>query len=216
MTDLEKLGFVRGMNFESIVSTYFPDRKPNVAPMGVTSEDMIHIVIKPFKTAQTYKNLVNNRCAVVNFTQNPYIFYMTAFKEDGLGEAALNDFFENASTVDAPRLREADAFIEVTVVDLKDQGKRACFICRVDNWKIFTSGFRPYCRGVFAAIESVIHATRIKEFLSQGKEDEAGRLIELVEYYRSLTERVSPKSQYLEIIDDLLIKAESWKKRWGR
>src|SRR4030042_727868 len=66
----------------------------------------------------TYKNLQRKRCAVINVTSNAELFFRTAFKEaNNDGEMPL-EWFEKAETVDAPRLRMADAFIEVNVVKI--------------------------------------------------------------------------------------------------
>jgi hypothetical protein len=53
MTALEKLEFIRRVIFESIISTFSSNEKPNATPMGVVSEDMKRVVIRPFTTAQT-------------------------------------------------------------------------------------------------------------------------------------------------------------------
>lgn len=216
MVDLEKLGFIKGMTFESIVSTYSHGGRPNAAPMGITSEDMKHVIISPFKRTQTYKNINNKGCAVVNFIANPTTFYQTAFKDEGTVNTHVNNFFEKATVVDAPRLKKIDAFLEVSAVESTDDGTRGMIIGRVVHWKIFPSRFRPYCRGAFAVIEAVIHATRIREFLALGNEADAGRLIELVEYYQRLIERVAPNSEYAKTVDEIMARIEVWKRKRRR
>ena len=212
MVDLEKLGFRKGMIFEAIVSTYSHERRPNAAPMGITSEDMKHVIISPFKGTRTYENMNHTRCAVVNFIADPITVYQTAFKDEATIRNAINTLFEKATVVEAPRLKEVDAFLEVTVVEAKDEGQRGILVGRVVHWNIRPSRFRPYCRGGFAAIEAVIHATRIREFLASGREDEAERLIELVKHYQGLIERVAPNSEYGKTVDEIMARIDRWKR----
>ncbi|MCW4037423.1 MAG: DUF447 family protein [Candidatus Bathyarchaeota archaeon] len=213
MTALEKLRFVRGVIFEAIVSTYTPDGRPNAAPMGVVSDDMRHLAISPFTTTQTFTNLKRGGCAVVNFVADASTFYKTAFKNEGVKSAYGDDFFKRAEVVDAPQLKEVDALLEVSVVKLQEEENRAQVICRIDRWERRTSRFQPYCRGGFAAIEAIIHATRIRMFLAQGSEGEARRLMELVEYYQQLIARVAPDSEYSSIIEDVIARIDVWKEK---
>ncbi|KON30820.1 hypothetical protein AC480_00120 [miscellaneous Crenarchaeota group archaeon SMTZ1-55] len=210
--NLEKLGFRKGMIFEAIVSTYSHEGRPNAAPMGIRSEDMKHVIMSPFKRTQTYKNMKNKGCAVVNFVADPTTFYQTAFKDEGTGSNAINNLFEKATVVEAPRLKEVDALLEVAVVEAKDVGKRGMIVGRVVHGNIGPSRFRPYCRGGFAVIEAVIHATRIREFLAAGREGETGRLIELVEHYQRLIKRVAPNSEYVTTVDELMARIDRWKR----
>jgi hypothetical protein len=213
MTALEKLGFVRGVIFETIVSTYSPDGRPNAAPMGVISEDMRHVIISPFKTTQTYTNLKDCGFAVINFVADASTFYKTAFKNETEDSAYGDAFFKKAEFVDAPKLKEVEAFLEVSVVKLHEGENRAQVICRIDRWEKGISQFRPYCRGEFATIEAIIHATRIREFLIQGIESETKRLIELVEYYQCLISRVAPDSGYSKIIEEVIARIDVWKEK---
>lgn len=213
MTALEELGVIKGVIFEAIVSTYSPDGRPNAAPMGVVSDDMRHLVISPFTTTQTFTNLKRGGCAVVNFVIDASTFYKTAFKDEGVESAYGDDFFTRAEVVDAPRLKDVDALLEVSVVKLHEGENRAQVICRIDRWERGASRFQPYCRGGFAVIEAIIHATRIRMFLSQGSEGEARRLMELVEYYQRLISRVAPDSEYSRIIEDVIARIDDWKER---
>lgn len=211
MTALEALGFRRGVIFEAIVSTYSPRGQPNAAPMGVLTEDLTQLVLRPYTTTRTYANLKHRGCAVVNFVTDATTFYRTAFKPEEEKSMTRADWFERAEVVAAPRLREVDALLEVSVVELRDEEPRAHVTCRIDRWERDASRFRPYCRGTFAAIEAIIHATRIQMLLAHGQMREAEKLIELVEHYHQVTTRVAPDSEYPRIIEDLLAKTTWWR-----
>jgi hypothetical protein len=81
MMSLTKLGLKKGMIFETIVTTS-NNKIPNAAPMGITTEDMKHLIIQPYKSSQTYENLLLTNLAVVNFIDDPWLFYRTALKDD--------------------------------------------------------------------------------------------------------------------------------------
>jgi len=216
MTALKELGFRKGMIFESIVSTYSPKGQPNAAPMGVTTEDLMHLVLRPYTTTQTYANLKHWGCAVVNFLTDAATFYKTAFKPEEEGRMVSVEWFERAEVVAAPRLRKVDALLEVSVVEMRDEEPRAHVTCRIDRWERDASRFQPYCRGTFAVIEAIIHATRIQMLLAHGRESEAERLKELMEHYQQLTTRVAPDSEFTCIIEDLLARTARWREQPDR
>ena len=214
MTNLTNLGFLKGAIMETIVSTYNANEQPNAAPMGIKTEDMKHIVIQPYTSSMTYANLQSKRCAAINVTSNPELYYRTAFKEANPGGRTPLEWFEKVETVDAPGLRMADAFVEVSVLDIKSLGaERAEVSCDVQLIK--TSSLLPkvYCRATFATIESIIHATRVKLFLAgdRQKQEQARRLIELIEHYNAIVNRIAPNSRYSAIMADLTQRINSWK-----
>jgi hypothetical protein len=214
MNDLTSLGFLKNAIMETIVSTYNANGQPNAAPMGVKAEGTKHIVIRPYTSTLTHTNLQSKRCAVINVSSNPELFYRTAFKETNPGGKIRTEWFEKAETVNAPRLRMADAFVEVSVADMKLlRAERAEVLCNVQLIK--ASGLLPkaYCRATFATIEAIIYATRVKLFLTgdRQKREQAHRLIELIEHYNAVVNRVAPNSHYSEIMSDLTQRINSWK-----
>jgi hypothetical protein len=212
MTKLADLGFQKGVIVETVVSTYGEDGKPNAAPMGVVMEDPQRIVIRPHTSSLTYKNLQSKRCAVVNVTSDPELFYRTAFKEANPGGNVPQEWFEKAEVVDAPRLRMADAFIEISVADVTSLGaekvEAACDIKLVKAARILP---KVYCRALFATVEAIIHATRIKTFLTSDKQEQVSKLLETIGICRDVVNRVAPNSPYAEIMADLTRMVDSWK-----
>ena len=214
MTNLTNLGFLKGAIMETIVSTYNANGQPNAAPMGVKTEDMKHIVIRPYTSSLTYANLQSKRCAVINVTSNPELYYRTAFKEVNPEGKVPPEWFEKGETVDAPRLRRADAFVEVSVVDIKLLGaERAESLCDAQLIKASSLLPKAYCRATFATIEAIIHATRVKLFLAgdKQKQEQAHKLIELIEHYNAVVNRIAPNSRHSEIMTDLTQRIKSWK-----
>jgi len=217
MTKLADLGFSKETIAETIVSTYSVDGQPNATPMGATMDSLQRIVLRIYTSSLTYKNLQSKRCAVVNVTSDPEIFYRTAFKEANSEGRIPQEWFEKAETVDAPRLRAADAHIEVTVVDVMLlDAEKAEVTCETTLVQASTVLPQAYCRASFATIEAIIHATRVKHFLIHGdrqKQEQALKLLEKIRYCHNIVNRVAPHSRYSEIIEDLNQRVDSWRRK---
>lgn len=215
MINLYDLGFLKDTIGETIVSTYSADGQPNAAPMGVVIESNERLLIRPYISSLTYKNIQTKKCAVVNVTSNPELFYLTAFKEANPDGKLPPDLFEKAETVDAPRLRAADATVEVLVAETGSfSTERAEFLCNVQLVKALKKLPKVYCRAQFATIEAIIHATRIKPFLrgDEQEQERAFRLLELIESCQDVVDRTAPNSRYSEIMADLTQRIHLWRK----
>ncbi|MEJ2126542.1 MAG: DUF447 family protein [Candidatus Bathyarchaeota archaeon] len=99
MTKLQDLGFREGTISETIVSTCDSNGKSNAAPMGVELKNNNQLVIRPFVSSLTYKNIQATQSAVVNLTFDPNLFYITAFKEANPKGKLPANLFEKAKTV---------------------------------------------------------------------------------------------------------------------
>ena len=214
MTHLDDLGFLKGSIGETIVSTYDSDGQPNAAPMGVVMKSNEQLLISPYLTSLTYKNLQAKGCAVVNVTSNPELFYVTAFKDVNPDGKLPRGLFEKAETVVAPRLGAADAAVEVLVAEVGSFGaERAEFLCNVQLVKASKALPKVYCRAQFATIEAIIHATRIKLFLRGNKQEQKQviHLLELVNVCEDVVNRTAPNSRYSEIMADLTQRISLWR-----
>jgi hypothetical protein len=207
---LSAVGLEKGVIYETIVSTRAPDGTPNAAPMGVRSFDGRTLMLLPFKSTRTYRNLLATRTAVANITDDPQLFYDTALKE---GTPCPREMFEEAKHVEAPRLTHAESIIELTVSSIRDEGPdRARVDCDPVYSEVLQLRPKPYCRGKLAAMEAIIHATRVKVFLKEGRREEADRLIQSILSYKALAERIGPKSSYLKVIEDVVAKVREWER----
>lgn len=212
MNALEELGFLRRCIVEAIVTTYDEAGQPNGAPMGISTEDLQTLLIRPYVDTTTYRNLTANPCAVVNLTMNPELFYRTAFKGAEPGGRLPISWFEEAEAVNAPRLKGADAFIEVSVSGVSQtEGGRALMKCNPQLVKVVNQKAQAYCRALFATLESIVHATRVEAFLSAGRLREAKELTDLIEHYRRLVDRVAPRSSYAQTMGMVGKRLELWR-----
>jgi hypothetical protein len=215
MTKIADLGFSKQAIVETVVSTYNVDGQPNAAPMGATMDSPQRIVLRIYTSSLTYKNLQTKRCGVVNVTSDPELFYRTAFKGIKPKGRMPQEWFEKAETVDAPRLRMADAHVEFTVADIISlDAEKAEVACKVKLVKASTVLPKVYCRASFATIEAIIHATRVKAFMIGGdrqKQEQALKLLETIRECRDVVNRVAPNSRYSEIMADLTQRVNSWR-----
>jgi hypothetical protein len=215
MTELTNLGFSREMIAETIISTYDGQRQANAAPMGVTIKNAKQIVLRIYISSLTYKNLQVKRCAVVNVVTDPDLFYQTAFKYNETKSSLPRVWFEKAELVDAPRLRKAEAYIEVAVDAVRPlKDGRAEITCEVKLIRASKILPKVYCRALFATIEAILHATRVEVFMKHGdreKKEQALKLIELIGECNNVVNRVAPNSRYSEIMEDLIVHINSWR-----
>ncbi len=215
MTKLQDLGFRKRTIAETIVSTCDSNGNPNAAPMGVELKNNNQLVIRPFVSSLTYKNIHATKSAVVNVTFDPKLFYVTAFKEaTPEEELSSNLIFEKGKTVSALRLESAKAFVEVSVKEQRSIGAdRAEFLCDVKHLESEKILPVVYCRAQFATIEAIIHATRIELFLKGNEQQRrhALKLLDLVNACNDVVNRTAPSSVYSEIMEDLNQQIKSWR-----
>lgn len=207
------LGFLEGIIFEAIVSTYNDDGTSNAAPMGIMVENDSSILLNVFDTSTTNHNLKNKKCAVINLTNNVETFYKTAFKEANPNGKLPSEWFEEAQTVNAPRLRSSDATIEISVTNIKPEGPdRTKFLCSIAHISAQKKYPQVYCRAVSATIEAITDATRVKVFVNDiKKRKEVNELLARIRNRQDLVTRVAPDSVYSETFVDLIKKIDLWR-----
>ena len=212
---LTDLGFSKGMIAECVVSTYNIDGKPDAAPMGVIMEDEQQLIINFFNSSITCSNIKANRCAVVNLTSNIELFYKTAFKEANPDGKLPPEWFEKASVVNAPRLRFADATIDVLLNDMVPVGvEKTKAILNVKLVEATAKYPQVQSRAMFLTLEAIIHATRVKAFINRENEKkQVSKLLELIDNCNEVVNRVAPDSSYSVVMADLMKRIDSWEHR---
>ena len=198
------MGFIPETVVETILSTSAKDGTPNVAPMGVWVKPGMSLVLRPYKETRTARNLLEVPEAVLNITDDSRIFFNTAFKREG--NEGKGFFFDPAKSVKPPRLRGMLGYVEVEIEEpLKPQVDEnplelECRIIELEAPPILP---QVYSRARFAAIECVIHATRIVA-LSDSNPDLTERLYNLIQHYHGLVQRIAPNSIHSGVVDDVL------------
>ncbi len=169
---------------ETVTTTINPDGTVNCAAMGVEWGDEV-IVIKPFRTTRTLRNLRATGEAVVNLTDDILLFT----------EAALGDPHpptRPATTVAGAVLADACSWREVTVEAIDASGRRA----RVTT-QIVASGsgreFVGFNRASSAVLEASIIASRSRWLAAEEIRTELERLQVLVDKTAGPQEREAMK-----------------------
>lgn len=179
--------------------------------MGMMVQPPRTLILRPFKTSLTYCNLKIDRCGVANVILDPEVFFKTTFKRTYEGGRIPVTWFTRSKTNNVSALKCSDLRISFTVTSFEDlSSNRANLICRVDDINVRKVLPRPYCRSDFAAIECVIHASRVREFFASGQTEKADELMYLIRHYAKLARRVSPRSRNTWIIGKLLSYARLW------
>ncbi|MBS7658872.1 MAG: DUF447 family protein [Candidatus Bathyarchaeia archaeon] len=212
--NIQRFNLRKNRIYEAVVSVYNENKEPTAAPMGVTIINNLSFFIKPFKQASLLKKLMNSKCGVANFTLNPTIFYLTAFKEKNPGGKLPLNLFKPATYVNAPKLKTSILYIEFTVNKILNESvDRVKIECNIEGIEEGNEELQPYCRGLFAALECVIHATRVKKYLLEKNFSEAEKLIQLILYYNDLINRVAPQTDYANLVKTIIEDCEEWRRR---
>ena len=108
------------MILEGIVTTVSPDGVLNIAPMGPhVGDSMDRFVLRPFQTAQTYRNLKSHGEGVLHVTDDVLLLARAA-----LGRLDPVPAVEPAERVRGYVLRDTCRYYEFRVVAIDDRAER--------------------------------------------------------------------------------------------
>lgn len=161
---LDQMGFDFGSTMEIILTTWNNDGTVNAAPMGIVRDIKDQIIIRPYKSSNTYRNMLRNNEACINLTQDSEIFLKTAFKDENLGPYLIED---GKLSLDG-----SDAFIQVKIINFESENEnRSTFTCSIQQ--IITKKRIPigFSRGKNNAIEAMIHASHMRYKINESDED---------------------------------------------
>jgi hypothetical protein len=142
------------MILEGIVTTRSPDGTAHVTPMGPrVPPDFRRLLFRPFRTAQTYHNLVRHGEGVFHVTDDVLLLARAALGE--LPEPPLRE----ARQVRGWVLRDACRAFEFRVLAIDDREERS----RIDAEVVHAESLRDFFgfnRAKHAVVEAAILATR--------------------------------------------------------
>jgi len=199
---LDRLGFPENCIVETILVTGNHDGSHNAAPMGVTRDGTV-LIVRPFKSTQTFKNLSLGGGASINLSDDPRLFLATAFKEE----------VDDQPVADEHGLEGADATIQTKIGEMFNETEhRASFTLTPRDVEIKSPYPTVFSRGRSEAMEAIIHATRIQMFSGEGRESEVNKLKDRVRDNLDVIKRVSAQgSNESQVAAKLL----SMIKKWG-
>lgn len=164
------------MILEGLVTSRAPDGTPHLAPMGPRVTPMLdHLVLRPFKTSQTYRNLRAHPEGVFHVTDDVLL----------LARAAIGRLEQLPPLIPATRIQgwvlaDACRFFEFRIQSVDDLDERATLhavtVCRGSQRDFFGLN-----RAKHAVVEAAILATRIHLLPSTEIAAEFARLRVLVD-----------------------------------
>ena len=203
LKELKLSGFTKHGIVEVVLVTQNFDGSPNAAPIVVKLVDG-SLELKSYRGSKTYENLKRTKRAIINVTHDPLLFLYTSFKDE---------FVKQPKILPDLTLKDADSYIIVDLISEKSHSEEwsiykatpVDFVKRRKNPIVFS-------RGRAAAIEAIIHATRVKAFINKGKEAEVKELTRKIEACSRTVNRVSPidSPEHL-VIDNLGKLLEKWR-----
>jgi len=115
-------------------------------------------------------------------------------------------------------LRTADASIHVEILRGNDISEnRGCFVCKVNSVEVHHPSPRVFSRGRAEAIEAVVHATRIEEYIRLGHLSDAEKLNKKFNECKGVVEKVSTlDSAELRVVLALENLIKGWREEKSR
>jgi uncharacterized protein len=143
------------MILEGIVTTLSREGQVNIAPMGpIVDERMERLLLRPFRTAQTYRNLKAHGEGVLHVTDDVLLLAQAA-----LGPIDPAPVLFPARQVHGLVLRDACRFFEFRVLSCDDGAERTRIEAEVVHQERLRDFF-GFNRAKHAVVEAAILATR--------------------------------------------------------
>ena len=164
------------MILEGIVTSLDNAGELNVAPMGpIVDEAMSTILLRPFQTSRTYRNLKEHPQGVLHVTDEVLL----------LARAAIGQLDETPETILAEKiggrvLKSACRWYEFEVAELDDSEERTQIECRVVNSGRLRDFF-GFNRAKHAVLEAAILATRVHILPAEQIRKELAALVSPIE-----------------------------------
>jgi hypothetical protein len=201
---MDQLGFNYGNTIETILTTWNFDGTVNAAPMGVIRTLKDQIVIRPYRSSNTFKNILKNNEACVNTTQDSELFLKTAFKDEGLGLFSIkkSDLLIEGS----------DASIKLKIISVESENtNRPEFTGKIQQ--IITKKRIPisFNRGRNNAIEAIIHASHIRYKINERGEDVKTDIINFNNNIQIIKKVSASNSTEMKVANKLESLIEKWR-----
>ncbi len=137
---------------EIIITSRNPDGTTHIAPMGVRQDGALYVVA-PFRPSRTLENLLRERHAVVNFTDDVRVF-----------AGCLTGRYDwplcPATRIPVLRLQESLSHAELEVQTFEDDAQRPRFLCAVVHEETHAP-FTGFNRAQAAVLEAAILVSRL-------------------------------------------------------
>lgn len=211
MSLLAEIGLTEGSPAEIVLTTFSFNGRPHTSAMGVRARGKSKVVLAVFTNTKTFKNLLRSKAAVINIVKDVEFLVSLALKDLlGFNENTLK--FKKSEHVNAPKLEEANAYVEIEtekvekakISDEVGSSEVAYITARIKNIEVLNPSVHPFKRSEFFMIESAVLATRIKEALKNDRKEAAERLFLELNKYKDKCRRIAPNSRELNLITRII------------
>ncbi len=196
---LNELGMEPGIIYETIITSVDRNCNPHSAAMGIIleeNEDSVLIKIRAYPSSKTGQNLLINGLGVVNIT-DPELLIRVAL------DMPPEIVYVKSSCIGVPRISNAAAWIEFKVINISKKNEIIEFICLPLNVDYFEVKPKPYTRAVYALLEAIIHASKIRAYKELGDLHKVSELQDLINMNLKVVEKVASKSRYELIVNEI-------------
>jgi hypothetical protein len=201
---MDQMGFDYGSTIETILTTWNCDGTVNAAPMGVIRNLKDQIIIRPYRSSNTYRNMLKNKEVCINTTRDSEIFMKTAFKDEGLGSYPIR----NGDLI----LEGSDASIKLKITSVESENaNRPEFTSEIQ--RIITKKRIPisFNRGKNNAIEAIIQASHIRYKIQERGEDVKTDLINFNSNIQIIRKVSASDSTEMKVANKLESLVEKWR-----
>jgi hypothetical protein len=214
---LRDLGLSEGIPAEIVLTTYCPDGKPHASTMGVRIGVESKVLLRVFAGTRTFHNLLKSRAAVINVVRDPELLTKLALKNlFNFDPGTLK--FGRSGHVNAPKLEEAEAFVEIEVgpprldrvSDELGTSEVGHFEGEVKNIHAGRAGVRALRRTESPVVDSAVLATKIATAVEKGKRGLAEGMFEKLKKRRGAAPPGSKEHHLITELVELLGRRYGW------
>ncbi len=145
-----------GCILEGIVTTLNEDQSVNISPMGpIVDTQLSQLILRPFQTSTTYKNLKRTGQGVFHVTDDVRLFAQAA-----IGTPNPMPALVPAKSIEGMILAEACRWVEFEITSLTDHEERTHLVAKTVA-SARNRDFLGFNRAKHAVIEAAILATRL-------------------------------------------------------
>ncbi|NOY43748.1 MAG: DUF447 family protein [Planctomycetes bacterium] len=159
-TSLPELGN-DGCILEGIVTTLNADRSVNISPMGpIVDPQLCQLILRPFKTSTTYKNLKRTGQGIFHVTDDVQLFAQAALGTPDPMPTLIPSESVEGLTIDGMVLADSCRWYAFEVSSLDDRDERTHIVAKTVS-QARNRDFLGFNRAKHAVIETAILATRL-------------------------------------------------------
>lgn len=211
MVSLGEIGLSEKSPAEIVLTTFYPDGRPHASTVGARASGNSKVLLRIFTATDSFQNIVRTRAAVINIVRDVELLANLALKDLlNFDESRLS--FKSSKCVNAPRIEEADAWVQIEVREIrKDQisdelgpSEVAHLTADVKEIEVGNPCIHPFRRSESFVIESAVLATKITEALKRGKEKIAKKMFRKLAEYQKECELIAPNSNDSRLIAKIM------------